>query len=238
LRYLILSDIHANVTALNAVLAAAGGVDAIINCGDVVGYGPDPNEAVQFCRERCAVVVRGNHDKAAVGQTDLDWFNSVARTSVEWTTTQLSPEHAEWLAALPRGPVEFDGFTVVHGAPYDEDEYIVGPMDVRYAADYLTTGVTFFGHTHLQGAFELHRNGVRMLDGPEVVAEETSWFLINPGSVGQPRDGDPRAGFALYDTSSRLVEFHRVDYDLDQTYHRILEAGLPEVLGLRLFRGV
>ena len=239
MRYLILSDIHANCTALKAVLADAAGLyDVIVNCGDVVGYGPDPNEAVEFCRERCAAVVRGNHDKAVSGLADLDWFNAVARNSVEWTALELRREFSEWLAALPEGPVEFHGFTLVHGAPYGEDEYIVDPMDVRYAAGFVTTGVTFFGHTHIQGAFEAHRNGVRLLPGPDVVADETSSWLINPGSVGQPRDGDPRAAYALYDTDSRVIELRRVDYDIDEIYNRIVRAGLPEVLALRLYRGV
>lgn len=239
MRYLILSDIHANLAGLDAVLAdAADRYDTIVNCGDVVGYGPDPNEAIEFCRARCAAIVRGNHDKAVSGLTELEWFNPIARKSVEWTTANLQPDHASWLAGLPQGPVQFNGFTLVHGTPYDEDEYMVDPFDVRYAAEWLTTGVTFFGHTHLQGGFELHRNGVRVLEHPDFVAEDTSSFLINPGSVGQPRDGDPRAGYALYDTETRVVELRRVDYDVDRVYQRIVRAGLPEVLALRLYRGV
>jgi predicted phosphodiesterase len=239
LRYLILSDIHANLAALEAVLADAGGkYDAVVNCGDIVGYGPDPDEAVRFSRDRCAAVVRGNHDKAVAGLADLDWFNDVARTSIEWTASQLKHDYSAWLTELPQGPVEFDGFTLVHGAPQDEDEYIVDPLDVRHAGSYLTTGVTFFGHTHVQGAFEIHRNGTRILSGPDFLAEETSAFLINPGSVGQPRDGDPRAAYALYDTSSRVIALHRVAYDIDRTYDRIIRAGLPEILALRLYQGV
>ena len=239
MRYLILSDIHANFEALEAVLSDAGGLfETIVNCGDIVGYGPDPNEVVQVCRERGAVVVRGNHDRAVAGLTDLEWFNPVARTSVQWTAAQLQPEHAAWLGALPQGPVEFNGFTLVHGAPHDEDEYMVDSIDVRYAAESLSSGLTFFGHTHLQGAFELHRNGIRTLEHTDFVAEETSSFVINPGSVGQPRDGDPRAAYALDDTESRVVELRRVDYDLDKVYRRIVRAGLPEVLALRLYRGL
>ena len=238
MRYLILSDIHANRAALDAVLAdAAGKYDAVVNCGDVVGYGPDPNDAVKFCRDRCVAVVRGNHDKAVSGLADLDWFNDVARTSIEWTTSELKHEHTAWLTDLPQGPLEYDGFTLVHGAPHDEDEYIVDSLDVGHVGEHLTTGVTFFGHTHIQGAFEFHRNGTRALPGPDFLVEETSSFLVNPGSVGQPRDGVPRAAYAVYDTSSRVIGLHRVHYDIDRTYHRIVRAGLPEILALRLYQG-
>lgn len=238
MRYLILSDIHANRAGLDAVLAdAAGRYETIVNCGDVVGYGPDPNAALEFARDKCAAVVRGNHDRAVAGLADLEWFNTVARRSVEWTVDALRPGGLEWLAALPHGPVEHDGFTLVHGAPFDEDEYMVETWDIREAAPFLTTGVTFFGHTHIQCAFEVHRNGVRVLNQDTFKVEETSAYLINPGSVGQPRDGDPRAGYALYDTETRVVALRRIGYDIDQTYDRIMAAGLPEVLGLRLYRG-
>jgi predicted phosphodiesterase len=239
LRYLILSDIHANVPALDAVVAhAAGRFDTVVNCGDIVGYGPDPNEAIEFCRERCTAVVRGNHDKAVVGLGDLEWFSDLARTSAEWTSGQLTAENAAWLAALPQGPLECDGFTLVHGAPHDEDEYVVNALEVREIAAAYTSGLTFFGHTHLQSAFELHRNGVRLLNVHDFVASDTSAFVVNPGSVGQPRDRDPRAAYALYDTETRVVELRRADYDLDLVYQRVLRAGLPEVLALRLYRGM
>lgn len=239
MRYLVLSDIHGNCAALNAVLSDATGLyDAIVNCGDVVGYGPDPNEAIKFSRERCAAIVRGNHDKAVAGLADLDWFNPLARQSVEWTAAALGEDGTEWLRQLPQGPVEYDGFSLVHGAPHDEDGYIVDAGDILHTAEYLTSTLTFFGHSHLQGAFEIHRNGIRVLRDPDFVVQDTSLFLVNPGSVGQPRDSDPRAAYALYDTSTKVVELRRVSYDIDRTYHRIVKAGLPEVLALRLYRGV
>jgi predicted phosphodiesterase len=237
-RYLILSDIHANRAALDAVLADAGGTyDQILNLGDVVGYGPDPDYAAEFSREHCVYTVRGNHDKAAAGLIDLEWFNPVARLSANWTGMALSQTNAEWVAALPAGPLEVDGFSLVHGSPGDEDEYILGPAEARDAADEALGGLSFFGHTHVQGGFEVHRSGIRVIGpGPVLVDENSSW-LVNPGSVGQPRDGDPRAAWAIYDSSERTVSYRRTLYDVADTHKRILEAGLPEVLGLRLFRG-
>jgi len=238
-RYLILSDIHANRAALDAVIAAARGhYDVILNCGDVVGYGPDPNYAVAFCRELCRHTIRGNHDKAAVGLTELEWFNPVARTSALWTGGVLTMENADWIAALPQGPQEVDGFSLVHGSPVDEDEYMVDLSDAEAAASGAHTSLLFFGHTHLQGGFQLHRSGSRMIRPAIITVDDGSLWFMNPGSVGQPRDGDPRAGWAVYESASRTVAYHRTEYDIDDTYHRIVDAGLPEVLGLRLYRGI
>jgi predicted phosphodiesterase len=238
-RYLILSDIHANRAALDAVLAAAKGrYDAILNCGDIVGYGPDPNYAVAFSRENCLHTIRGNHDKAAVGLTELEWFNPVARTSALWTTGVLTPENAAWVASLPAGPLEVEDFSLVHGSPPDEDEYMVEVSDAEAAAGFTRTSLSFFGHTHLQGGFQIHRSGSRVVRPTIAVLDETSLWFINPGSVGQPRDNDPRAAWAVYETESQTVTYHRTEYDIDDTYRRIMGAGLPDVLGLRLYRGI
>lgn len=239
MRYLILSDIHGNRAALDAVLKAAKGqYDAILNCGDVVGYGPDPNYTSAFSREQCQLTIRGNHDKAAVGLADLDWFNPVARMSATWTSSVLSLQNAAWIAALPQGPADVDGFSLVHGSPPDEDEYMVEVSDAEAAAGYARTSLSFFGHTHLQGGFQIHRSGSREIQPTVAVLDETSLWFVNPGSVGQPRDNDPRAAWAIYEPGSRTVMYHRTEYDIDDTYKRILEAGLPEVLGLRLYRGL
>jgi predicted phosphodiesterase len=238
-RYLILSDIHGNRAALDAVLAGARGqYDVILNCGDVVGYGPDPNYAAAFSREKCRHTIRGNHDKAAAGLTDLEWFNPVARTSALWTGAVLTLENAAWIAALSPGPLEVDEFTLVHGSPADEDEYIVDVSDAETAASSAHTSLVFFGHTHLQGGFQVHRSGSRVIRPAIGTVDDTSHWFINPGSVGQPRDGDPRAAWALYESESRTIAYHRTEYDIDDTYNRILDAGLPEVLGLRLYRGI
>ncbi len=239
LRYLILSDIHANNVALQAVLRDAEGLyDRIVSCGDVVGYGPEPNAVVEFCRTRCSAIVRGNHDKASAGLLDLDWFNDVAQQSARWTATTVSRENLRWLQELPEGPLEHDGFQLMHGSPRDEDEYVLSAEEAGDVAPYLTTGLGFFGHTHVQGGFELHRNGVRRLSDTVVALEETSGYLINPGSVGQPRDNDPRAAWAIYDSSDRTVELRRTQYEVWRVLDRILDLGLPQVLGLRLFAGM
>lgn len=239
MRYLIVSDIHANWEALQAVLAAAGGeYDRIVNCGDLAGYGPDPNEVIEWCRTTNSIIVRGNHDKACGRLENLEWFNPVARTSALWTFQVLTPENRQFLGELPKGPALFDDFQIFHGAPQDEDEYIVTEPEARDAAEYLDTQLSFFGHTHLQGSFAVHRNGVRMTPEEGFELDDSMKYLVNPGSVGQPRDGDPRAGYAIYDSEMRYVECRRVSYDHDTTYRKIVDSGLPELLGRRLFAGV
>lgn len=237
MRFLILSDIHANWDALDAVLRDAEGTyDLILNCGDLVGYGPEPNRVVEWCRATNAAVVRGNHDKAAVGLTDLDWFNPVAREAAVWTGEMLTEENRVYLAELPVGPMTVHDFDILHGSPADEDEYLVGVSDVEGIV--LERTLSFFGHTHLQGGFLLQRQTVNPLHTPSLFIDDTAAYLVNPGSVGQPRDGDPRAAYAVYDSTTRMVQYHRVDYNIMMTAGKIIEAGLPEMLGLRLFRGV
>jgi predicted phosphodiesterase len=238
-RYLIISDIHSNWEALQAVLADAGGqYDSIVNCGDLVGYGPDPNDVVDWCRSTNAAVIRGNHDKACSSLDSLEWFNPMAKESAMWTYQVLTQENRQYLLDLPKGPADVDMFQIFHGAPQDEDEYIVSEMEAREAAGYIDTALAFFGHTHLQGTFAVHRNGVRREPDEGFATDEAMKYLINPGSVGQPRDGDPRAAFALFDTDERRVECRRVPYDIEATHRKIIVAGLPEVLGRRLFVGV
>ena len=238
-RYLILSDIHGNDVALQAVMQAAQGeYDAIVCCGDMVGYGPSPNEVVDFCSERCASVVRGNHDKACIGLLDLDWFNDTARISAEWTSSTLTLRNAQWLRDLPQGPLPCDDFELMHGSPRDEDEYLINAGEVEEVAETWWSQLGFFGHTHIQGGFELHRNGVQRLRFEEIHVVETSGFLVNPGSVGQPRDGDPRAAWAIYDADAKLVRLHRTAYDVSVVEAKIRSCGLPEVLGMRLHLGM
>ncbi len=213
MRYLILSDIHANLEGLEAVLAhAKDQYETIINCGDLAGYGPNPNEVIDWCRETNGMIVRGNHDKACALLENLEWFNPVARESALWTHQALTTENREYLSGLQRGPAAFNGFQIFHGAPQDEDEYIVTEDEAQHAAQFLETRVSFFGHTHLQGGFAVHRNGIRRT--PDVgivdVNDESMLYLINPGSVGQPRDGDPLAGYAIYDIEEQVFECRRV----------------------------
>jgi predicted phosphodiesterase len=246
LRFLILSDIHANLTALQAAVAAVEGRwDRALCLGDVVGYGPDPNEAMDFVRSLNPVMIRGNHDKAACGITDASDFNPVARIAAEWTTSNLRPENLEILRQLPMGPVRVDELTLVHGAVADEDEYVFAPGQALDGLLESPSPITFFGHTHFQGGFSYRQSQLEViqmkpLPGPSFSAlqmEPGTRYLLNPGSIGQPRDGDPRAGFAIADMDHQVTEFWRVPYDIESVQARMREAQLPEVLVQRLSYG-
>jgi len=240
-----LSDIHANWEALNAVLrdAASRRYHAILCLGDIVGYGPNPNEVVAWARIHADVVIRGNHDKACSGASTFDSFNSVAQCSSRWTKQELLEEHAQWLLNLDQGPVLVEDFDLVHGAPDDEDRYMFHEHDAEIGLRYAEERLTFFGHTHIQGGFigEPYRRGFevsRLNVLPShlaIVLEHT--YLLNPGAVGQPRDGDARAAYCIYDSTIRVVEFCRVDYDIRTVQDKILEKGLPEELAFRLASG-
>jgi len=243
-RYLVLSDIHGNWEALDAVAAQArGAYDAVVCCGDLVGYCADPNPVIDWVRANAAVVVRGNHDKVCTGLEDLEWFNPVARAAAEWTLRALTQPNLEYLRNLPQGPAEVESFQILHGSPLDEDDYLISTFEVSQIQNYLDKRISFFGHTHLQGGFLCDWNGVRRIGGAlpngDTVLEldpDTS-YLVNPGSVGQPRDGDPRAAYALYDPEARVVEYRRAAYDIGEAQRKIRAAGLPEILALRLETG-
>jgi len=246
LKYLIISDIHANKTAFDTVLEAAKGKwDKAVCLGDLVGYGPDPNEAIDRVRELDAVTIRGNHDKAVTGLTNPEEFNPVAHAAVLWTRERISPENMEYLHNLPQGPLKEGPFSMVHGAVYDEDEYVFGPEQAADGLIDAPTPVVFFGHTHIQGGFTLRGHDVGTLHTrPQAPTEMLSIqlargtsYLLNPGSIGQPRDGDSRAGFAIFDPESQTVEFWRVPYDVQDVQQRMMAAGLPEPLILRLSFG-
>jgi predicted phosphodiesterase len=244
-RYLIVSDLHANLEALQAVIAqTAGTYDQAICCGDLVGYGADPNPVCDWVRTNCAVVVRGNHDRASTGQDDLEWFNPVARNAAVWTLKTLSPQNSEYILALPRGPATVGDFQVFHGSPYDEDEYVIAAGEAGQAFTYLETRTAFFGHTHVQGGFIWNRSRVETIPRTPANTESHTMFvdpecayMINPGSLGQPRDGDPRAAYVIYDTEAREVAYRRVAYDIATAQIKIRAAGLPPVLADRLAAG-
>jgi len=250
LRILLVSDIHANLEALEATLAAAPSFDMVVNLGDIVGYGASPNDVTARVRDLGKIFVRGNHDKAATGVMDIDDFNPMAASAAIWTRNQLTPENLEWLRALPRGPVSLPDFPqvqLVHGSPNDEDEYVVSLGDALAPLITLSTPLTFFGHTHLQGGFfvsDSSADGLRpeyqTVGQAESVALQLkpgARYLINPGSVGQPRDGDWRAAFAVFDTDAQLVHFHRTPYNLKAAQDRIFAAKLPARLATRLAAG-
>jgi predicted phosphodiesterase len=246
MRYLILSDIHANVTALDAALEAVKGRwDKVLCLGDVVGYGPDPNEVIDRIRKLDALAIRGNHDKAGSGIANADDFNPVARNVALWTRDQLRPENRKWLEELPTGPAAVEGFTLVHGAFRDEDEYVFAPAQALEGLLDAPSPITFFGHTHLQGGFTLRDNKVGVLHfkpaanslSSNLTIEPGTTYLLNPGSVGQPRDGDTRAAFAIADIANNNIEFWRVPYDIEAVQARMAAAGLPDPLIRRLAFG-
>jgi predicted phosphodiesterase len=241
-RYLILSDLHANWEALEAVVQdAAGYYDHALCCGDLVGYGADPNAIVDWVRTHCSIVVRGNHDKACTGLDDLEWFNPVARAAALWTQNNLTPENAGYARMLPKGPIVEDGFQVVHGSPFDEDEYVLAADEAGQAFGYLECRLAFFGHTHVQGGFIWNRSRVETILCPsggsgrqEMEIDPECAYLINPGSVGQPRDGNPRAAYALYNSDSHVVTYCRATYNVAVAQRKIRDAGLPPILADRL----
>jgi predicted phosphodiesterase len=244
-RFLILSDIHANWEALDAVLRDAAGrhYHAVLCLGDIVGYGPNPNEVTAWVRAHADVVVRGNHDKACSGVAAFDSFNTAAKRSSRWTREELLDEHTQWLLNLDRGPVLVEHFDLVHGSPDDEDRYIVHEHEAEAGLRHASEQLTFFGHTHMQGGFvgELYRRNLEVSRLNAVPSQMAiipdRRYLLNPGAVGQPRDGDARAAYCIYDSSMRVVEFCRADYDIRTVQDKILAAGLPEELAFRLAAG-
>jgi len=253
MRLLLLSDIHANLEALEACLDVVPGYDEVVNLGDVVGYNASPNQVCERVRAMGGAVVRGNHDRACSGLSNLSEFNLVAAMSARWTQDELEDEHIDWLRNLPPGPLRnqaWPGLEFVHGSPRDEDEYVLSPSTA--AVDFREPGhdaVIFFGHTHLQGGF-VFKDGKTQLIALKYAAEGVvqykltlaagERYLINPGSVGQPRDNDWRAGFALYEHNGEgeaSVTFYRAPYDVQQAQARVLAANLPERLAARLALG-
>ena len=250
MRIFLLSDIHANLEALNACLDAVPKYDWAVNLGDVVGYGADPNAVVDLVRGQDPLLVRGNHDKAVSGVMDLEHFNPMAGLAALWTREHLNPENLEWLRALPQGPIRMQGLEdiqFVHGSPLDEDEYVVSARDSQEPLLTASARITFFGHTHRQGGFSLEGAETEVIQPEWASTEETSvWemplregvkYLINPGSAGQPRDDDWRAAFGVFDTERSVMEFYRVPYDLKAAQDKILEAQLPPRLAQRLATG-
>jgi predicted phosphodiesterase len=250
-RLLLVSDIHSNYEALEACLDAAPEHDAVANLGDVVGYGASPNQVIEVVRALKPVSVRGNHDRCCCGLEDLSTFNPIAACAATWTHTELSERNLDWLRELPCGPLHnglWQGTQFVHGSPLQEDDYITSESSASAALATSKFHLTFFGHTHVQGAFaqvgkmaevqplESLRSANRLLISRLTLSPKTK-YLINPGSVGQPRDRDRRAAFAIYDEAEHEVVFYRVPYDIARAQERILQAGLPQMLAARLEEG-
>ena len=245
MRYLVLSDIHANLEALEAVLEAARDIphERLLVLGDLIGYGANPNEVVDRIRELAPhAVIRGNHDKVGAGLEPSDAFNTVARTAIRWTYEALSDDNRDWLAELPAGPVVVDDLLeVCHGTPQDEDMYVFDDSDVLRSMQAANRRLCLFGHTHVQVGYRLVNQSLTLetadLRRPLHIPISHGHYLINPGSVGQPRDGDPRAAYGVYDAQAQVVEIYRTPYPVERTQARIREAGLPEALAQRLMIG-
>ena len=242
MQYLILSDMHGNAEALQAVLRRVRRkrFDAVLVLGDLVGYGAGPNQVVEAVRDLAGTVhrIRGNHDKVGAGLEPSDAFNTVARAAIRWTYEALSDDNRDWLAQLPAGPLVVDELLqICHGTPFDEDMYVFDDADVLRSMQASDRRLVLFGHTHVQVGYRLANQSLTLetadVRRPLHITIGQGYYLINPGSVGQPRDSDPRAGFAVYDAASQVVEIYRTPYPIEQAQARIREAGLPEALAQR-----
>jgi predicted phosphodiesterase len=245
-RYLILSDMHANWDAFEVVLRRARRkrFDAALVLGDLVGYGAAPNQVVEAVRRLAPrlIVVRGNHDKVAAGLDPGTNFNQTALAAAQWTTERLTAVNLRYVRELPEGPVEVeDGLAICHGSPLDEDTYVFSDVDAFEIFSSFTLPVTFFGHTHIPSLFSLEgrRLGVTALRGAggRILLDPKGRYLVNPGSIGQPRDRDPRASFMTYDSDRRVVRWYRIPYPISSAQKRIVRAGLPHTLADRLAVG-
>jgi len=236
-RLAIVSDIHGNLEALDAVLEdlERRRPDRTLCLGDFVGYGASPNECIERLRPRIAGAVIGNHDCAAVGRLRLTYFNSDAAEAARWTDQRLTPDHRDYLLALPYR-IREGGALLVHASPTEPEgwHYVLSPADADEEMEAYEESVCFIGHSHYAGAFERSERGVRYTRDPELLLAPGRRYLVNVGSVGQPRDGDPRAAYVLWDTARGTLHHVRVEYDVAEAGRRIVEAGLPRFLADRL----
>lgn len=250
MRYLILSDIHGNWEALTAVLAHVRRkpFDSVVFLGDAVGYGASPNQVVGWLRGlgRHTAAVRGNHDRVCSGLDSPEYFNRYAREAAEWTLENLDPQNLDYLRKAAVGPMAVTSdLAICHGSAIDEDAYIFSAYDANLAFGALEHSVILFGHTHVPSLFTLSHDGdapsvdVKLMAGRRVTIDldKDKRYLINPGSVGQPRDRDPRAAYAIYDEGAARFHLYRVSYRVAMARRRIMQSGLPPVLGDRLLYG-
>src|SRR5687767_12977629 len=246
MRFLVISDIHANLEALDAVVAVAKELayDRVLILGDLVGYGADPNAVCEKVRALAPhALIRGNHDKVGSGVESAEGFNTVARSAIRWTYDTLTPDNRQWLASLAEGPIAVDDLIeICHGTPFDEDAYVFDDLDALRALHAASRPLCLFGHTHVQVGYALTGDQFTLTTLDEmrpmvIPIGQGAQHLVNPGSVGQPRDGDPRAGFAIADTERREVTLYRTEYPVEKAQARILSEGLPEVLAHRLALG-
>ncbi len=242
MRYAIIGDIHSNLAAFEAVLQDVenrGGFDRIWCLGDVVGYGPDPHECIELLCQYDHICVAGNHDWAAIGKMDTSDFNPVAARACNWTAQQLAPEDIDYLQNLPLDFCQ-DDFTLVHGSPREPIwEYLLGSEVAQDNFAYFETSYCLVGHSHVPLIFQLCEGVAiyRVFPEESGLALGENRLIINPGGVGQPRDGDPRASYVVYDTANQTVYHYRVEYDIAATQKKMTECGLPLPLIVRLSQG-
>jgi len=245
MRYLILSDIHANREALSAAIARVKRKrwDKTVFLGDLVGYGAHPNQAVEMVRNlKPLQAIRGNHDKVCSGIENGEMFNRVALQAAIWTRNRLTRNNLQWLYNLQEGPAIVDGaFAIAHGTPIDEDAYIFGEIEALNVFRQTTFPLCFFGHSHFPVIFGLSPDAIHtyLTTSPtfRFRLEPGMRYLVNPGSIGQPRDGNPMASFAMFDSAAATVTIYRVPYRIERTQEKILDAGLPRPLADRLALG-
>ncbi len=243
MRYALIADIHANLTAFTAVLddiKRKGGVEEIWCLGDVVGYGPDPHQCIELLRQYNHVCVAGNHDWAAIGKLDTSNFNPDAAVACRWTAQQLTPEDVKYLESLPL-VTQKDDFTLVHGSPREPIwEYLMSTSSAKENFAYFQSHFCLVGHSHVPLAFRYGDDGVCSFGSFSPYAGlilGRNRLIINPGGVGQPRDGDPRASYAIYDSERKMVRLYRVPYDINATQVRMVRHNLPMRLVVRLSYG-
>jgi diadenosine tetraphosphatase ApaH/serine/threonine PP2A family protein phosphatase len=241
-KILIISDVHANLVALQAVLASAGSIDQAWCLGDIAGYGARPNECIQLIRSLPNLTcMLGNHDLGVSGNGSLDIFNGDARKALLWQRDQINLENLKFLASLPGKAVEKEKVTLVHGSPRDPVwEYVLNTLTARLCLDTLKTPWCFLGHSHFQVVFQTSANGEEVTIEKPAVGEKyrlKEKALFNPGSVGQPRDRDPKAAYAIFDPEEQTWEPHRAEYDIRAAQQQIIAAGLPPRLAERLAAG-
>jgi diadenosine tetraphosphatase ApaH/serine/threonine PP2A family protein phosphatase len=239
-RYAVVSDVHGNLDALEAAFASISDDDALLCLGDIVGYGPEPNECVERIRARATATVLGNHDVAAIDDFGLAYFNPAAKEAMKWTQRVLSPENRAWLDSLGY-EFRMPDFLLVHGAPVNYFEYVLDKAAAGRAFAATDAPLIFVGHTHIAEVYALRPSGEiehrHLQQGGEVALEDGVRYLVNVGSIGQPRDLNPRASFGFYDSIARTVSVSRVEYPIAQVQAKITSAHLPDALARRLLVG-
>ncbi len=245
MRYLVFSDIHSNFEAFEKFLSQKKlkNVDKILFLGDLVGYGPDPDKVIDLFRGLPHVrSVRGNHDKVIADLESSSLFNPAAAFSAEWSKLKISPANYQFLKKLPKGPQVIDRFiTICHGSTFDEDYYVFSQFEATESFKFMGTSIGFFGHTHFPIVYYLRNEKLDIVplnENTRIKLDANTRYLINPGSIGQPRDKNPASSFIVFDSGKMEISFNRFSYDVTKTQKKIREAGLPELLASRLEAGV